>query len=96
VRRSSSEAMDVRQLAAAMARCGRVIVTCINFSASAKVEGETGGPIAGAVLKAGGVPGGRLVVWALLLSTLAAASSPREVSVRNFLRDFVMFDLCAL
>jgi hypothetical protein len=57
VRRSNSAASDVRQLFAAISRCAGVIVTCISFSASAKVAGEISGPTGGAVLNAGGAPG---------------------------------------
>ena len=47
-RRSSSGAIDRRQLAAAISRSAAVIVTCASFSASAKVDADTGGPDAGA------------------------------------------------
>ena len=57
VRRSNSAASDVRQLRDAISRCAGVIVTCISFSASANVAGETSGPTGGAVLNAGGAPG---------------------------------------
>src|ERR1035438_569425 len=50
--------MVVRQLPAATARSVPVSSTCMSFSASAKVEGETSGPTAGAAPKAGGAPGG--------------------------------------
>jgi hypothetical protein len=56
-RRSTNAAMDVRQLFAAICRSASVIGTCISFSASAKVAGDTSGPTGGAVLKAGGAPG---------------------------------------
>src|SRR4051812_44496136 len=39
-----------------MSRSGCVIVTCASFSASAKVEPETGGPVTGPVPKVGGAP----------------------------------------
>src|SRR4051794_38886919 len=55
-RRSSSGAIVRCQLAAAMSRSGCVIVTCASFSASAKVEPETGGPVTGPVPKVGGAP----------------------------------------
>src|SRR5438128_874464 len=62
VRRSRLDAIEVRQLAAAMLRSAVVIVTCASFSASAKVDGETSGPTAGAVPNVGGAPGvGELV-----------------------------------
>src|SRR5579884_2122321 len=57
VRRSSSDAIAVRQLSAAIFRSASVIVTCASFSASTKVPGETGGPAPGPVLNAGGAPG---------------------------------------
>src|SRR5581483_2599467 len=58
VRRSSMPAIEVLQLCAAIWRWASVIVTCINFSASAKVAGATSGPTGGAVPKVGGAPGG--------------------------------------
>ena len=58
VRRSYSGAMVLRQLPAAISRSAALSSNWASFSASAKVEGETGGPTSGAVPKAGGVPGG--------------------------------------
>jgi hypothetical protein len=58
VRRSSNGASDCRHVCAACCRSAVVIVTCISFSASANVAGETSGPNAGAVPKVGGAPGG--------------------------------------
>src|ERR1041385_4262217 len=57
VRRSRSAARVRRQLSAAIWRSDGVIVTCISFSASAKVAGVTSGPTCGAVPNAGGAPG---------------------------------------
>src|SRR5437870_13906201 len=57
VRRSSSGAIDFRQLSTAIARSELLIETCASFSASAKVEGETAGPAPGAVPNVGGAPG---------------------------------------
>src|SRR6478736_6874421 len=56
-RRSSRNAIDVRQLDAAIARCASVSVTWASFSASANVPADTAGPTAGAVPKVGGAPG---------------------------------------
>src|SRR5262249_58142813 len=56
-RRSSCGAIDRGQLSAAISRSEGLIVTCISFSASANVAGDTGGPAAGAVAKVGGAPG---------------------------------------
>ena len=56
-RRSNSGAIDRCQLAAAISRSAGVSVTCTSFSASAKVDGDTGGPAAGAAPKVGGAPG---------------------------------------
>jgi hypothetical protein len=58
VRRSSSGAICIRQLLAAVARSAGVICNHTSFSASAKVAADTSGPTAGAVPKAGGAPGG--------------------------------------
>src|SRR3954447_5186645 len=56
-RRSNNGAIDRCQLPAAMSRWADVIVTCTSFSASANVDGDTGGPDAGAAPKVGGAPG---------------------------------------
>ena len=74
VRRSSSAAMDVRQLLDAISRWAAVIVTCSSFSASAKVAGVTSGPTGGAVLNAVGAPG---VDW---LAVVDCGSSPRQAA----------------
>src|ERR1035438_1788264 len=64
----------------------------MSFSASAKVEGDTSGPTAGAVPNAGGVPGGSSAgFWALLGPAAAAPSKLRDVRARNCLRDFDMY-----
>src|SRR5947209_19215124 len=77
-----------RQLLAPMPRSASVNCTCMSFSASAKVEGETSGPTSGPVPKAGGSPGGRLLaVWAWLRRVAAAPRSPNDVVFRNRLRD---------
>src|SRR5215467_3148088 len=62
-----------------------------SFSASEKVAGETSGPTAGPVPKAGGAPG---VVgegsWASAFRETATPKRPREVWERNCLREFGM------
>src|SRR5579864_3530682 len=50
--------MDLRQLPAAAWRSIALSSKRTSFSASAKVEAETGGPTSGAVPKAAGAPGG--------------------------------------
>ena len=57
VLRSRYGASDVRHDSAACCRSAGVIVTCINFSASANVSGVTGGPEPGPVPNVGGAPG---------------------------------------
>src|SRR5215470_15485702 len=57
VRRSRRNAIEVRQLDAAISRCASVSVTCASFSASVNVPGDTAGPTAGAVPNVGGAPG---------------------------------------
>src|SRR5262245_15793359 len=54
VRRSRYWASDVRHESAACCRSAGVIVTCVSFSASAKVAGVTIGPAPGPVPKVGG------------------------------------------
>jgi hypothetical protein len=56
-RRSSRNAIDVRQLDAAIERFASVSVTWASFSASANVPADTAGPTAGAVPNVGGAPG---------------------------------------
>jgi len=70
--------MEVRQFAAAIARCDPVNVVCMSFSASANVAAETSGPTGGLVLNADGVPGGGLVSWASAKGAAALASSTAE------------------
>src|SRR6185436_11423574 len=55
-RRSRNGAIERRQLAAACSRSAGLIVTCASFSASSKVDAETGGPETGPVPKVGGAP----------------------------------------
>src|ERR1017187_1543762 len=84
--------MVVRQLPAATARSVPLSSTCMSFSASAKVEGDTSGPTAGAVPNAGGAPGGSWAGFGALLGPAAAVpSKPRDVRDRNCLSDF---DMC--
>src|SRR5258708_38237087 len=84
--------MILRQLPAATARSLALISTCTSFSASAKVDGDTSGPTAGAVPKAGGAPGGKSAGFCARLEYAAAApSTPRDVTAKNCLRDFDMF-----
>ena len=56
VRRSRYGASDRGHASAASCRSSCVIATCINFSASAKVAGETAGPETGPVPNVGGAP----------------------------------------
>src|SRR4051794_37610845 len=89
--------MDVRQLLAAIVRWAGVRSMRINFSASAKVCGDTAGPTGGAVLNAGGAPGGRsLGDWACAMFAPAALSNPSDVCFRNLRRDLLMWSLGAL
>src|SRR3954465_1095653 len=57
VRRSRYGAIEVRPHAAACSRSAGVIVTCISFSASAKVSGVTAGPDPAPGPNVGGAPG---------------------------------------
>src|SRR3954454_4304035 len=57
VRRSYNGAIVFRQLPAAILRSLLPSSNCTSFSASAKVDVETGGPASGDVPKAGGAPG---------------------------------------
>jgi hypothetical protein len=87
--------MDWRQLAAAISRSATVIVTCASFSASANVDGETGGPDIGPVPKVGGAPG--VVGGAGGVPTCGsarraiAASAPIGAVIRNCLRVFMVY-----
>src|SRR5262245_46564569 len=81
VRRSRYCASEVRQVSAACCRSAGVIVTCINFSASSKVAGVTGGPAPGPVPKVGGAPGAvdddcEFAVDCRLRQAAAATSTP--------------------
>ena len=82
VRRSSIAAIDRRQLSAAIARSVSLRVTCMSFSASRKVAGETRGPTSGSVPKAGGAPGVALVWDAAVVfgSPRHAAATPSRPS----------------
>jgi hypothetical protein len=93
-RRSSSGAIDRCQLAAAISRSAPVIVTCASFSASANVDGDTGGPDTGPVPKVGGAPGvagdaGPGVVCGSLRHATAAAIAPNGAAIRNRRRVFI-------
>src|SRR6266511_3727809 len=57
VRRSRYGASDWRHESAACCRSAGVIVTCISFSASANVAGDTAGPAVGPEPNVGGAPG---------------------------------------
>ena len=57
VRRSRYGAIDCRHESAACWRSAGVIVTCISFSASAKVAGVNAGPEPAPVPNVGGAPG---------------------------------------
>ena len=97
-RRSSSGAIDRRQLAAAISRSDALVVTCASFSASANVAAETGGPDAVPVPKVGGAPGvvGGVGPADPGCSRLQAAAAPRTPSgavIRNCLRVFMAASL---
>src|SRR3979411_3556753 len=78
----------LRQLPAAVARSLALNSICTSFSASAKVDGDTSGPTAGAVPKAGGAPGGKSAGFCARLEYAAAApSAPRDVTLKNCLHD---------
>ncbi len=94
VRRSNREPMFSRQLLAASARSGLVNSTCMSFSASAKVAGDTSGPAACDVPNAGGAPGGGSAVFGDLPRHPAAAPiRASDAWVRNCLRDFDIFPM---
>src|SRR6266481_675237 len=83
--------MELRQLPAAAARSVALNFIWTSFSASANVEAETAGPTAGAVPNAGGAPGGRSTgVCAWLRRATAAPRRPRDVRLKNCLRDLNM------
>src|SRR5216683_7989382 len=93
-RRSYSGAIALRQLAAASLRSASCNSTWTSFSASAKVSGDTSGPTGGAVAKAGGVPAGNSTgFFSWLQEETAIPRRPRELFVRNCLRDFDMAPL---
>src|SRR5262249_91476 len=90
--------MVTRQLSAAIFISGGFSSVITSFSASTNVVGETSGPTAGAVPKAGGAPAGgspgfaaSLVFCVLLHDAKAAPTRPRDVWVKNSLRDFGMW-----
>ena len=85
---------NLRQLPAAVSRSDGLSSNCTSFSASANVEGETGGPASGAVPKAGGLPAGRPVESAagLRQATSDVMSTPDE-RLRNLRRVSDMFIL---
>src|SRR5215510_1683867 len=107
-RRSSCGAIDRGQVAAAISRSAALIVTCISFSASANVDGDTGGPAAGAVAKVGGAPGvvgaagvaaggvATLVLCGSLRQAIAAPSAPSGAVIRNCLRVFIAKNVLAM
>ncbi len=100
-RRSSSGAIDRRQVSAAIFRSSAVIVTCESFSASANVDGETAGPVAGAVANVGGAPGvadGGVAAPCCASSphAIAAATTPSGVAIRNCRRVFMPKDTAIL
>jgi hypothetical protein len=98
-RRSSWGAIDRGHVAAAISRSAAVIVTCISFSASANVAGDTGGPATGAVAKVGGAPGvvggaagaddGGVVTVVCGVSLRQAIAAPSAAVIRNCLRVFI-------
>ena len=96
VRRSSSAAIEVGQLATAISRCASVMLTCASFSASAKVAVVSFGPAGGAVLNAPGEPGGGVVeagfcpVCANALPATTAPSRPSGAWVRKSRRVFMV------
>src|SRR5439155_22482879 len=81
------------QLAAAICRSLALIATCASRSASAKVDGETGGPDTGPVPNAGGAPGvaAGVEVGALCVPPRqpTAPSTVRGAWIRNCLRVFM-------
>ena len=96
VRRSSSAAMEVGQLATAISRCASVMLTCASFSASTKVAVLSFGPTGGAVSKAPGEPGGGVpgagfsAVCANALPATMAPSRPSGAWVRKSRRVFMV------
>src|SRR4051812_18534966 len=96
VRRSRYCASDVRHEEAACCLSASVIVTCISFSASAKVCGETSGPLPAPVPNVGGAPGGADVDWEvdvdLLRQAAVATSKASGACTRNWRRVFMAGD----
>src|ERR1700676_5011472 len=93
-RRSYSGAIPLRQLATASLRSASLNSTWTSFSASVNVSGDTSGPTGGAVAKAGGAPGGNSAgFFSSLQEVTAIPRRPRELLVRNCLRDFDMAPL---
>src|ERR1700722_17120762 len=86
--------MALRQLATASLRSESLNSTRTSFSASANVSGDTSGPTGGAVAKAGGAPGGNSAVFfSSWQEVTAIPRRPRELLVRNCLRDLDMAPL---
>src|SRR5215813_11840052 len=90
--------MVTRQLSAAILISGGFSSLITSFSASMNVVDETSGPTGGAVPKAGGAPAGGSpgfgvdgaspALCVLLHDAKAAPTRPRDVWVKNSLRDF--------
>src|SRR4051812_10859870 len=93
VRLSRYGASDSRHESAACWRSAGVIVTCISFSASAKVAGVTTGPAPLPVPKVGGAPAGGVdcegVGGPSVRHALAATSTPRGACNKNCRRVFI-------
>src|SRR5690348_2837300 len=89
LRRSYKGAMVLDQVLAAIARSPSVIRTCISFSASAKVAGETAGPADGPSPNAEGIPAGASPPCCAVVAT-AEPRRNKDVWVRNCLRDLDM------
>src|SRR5947207_3374994 len=94
VRRSRYGASDRRHVPAACCRSAAVIVTCISFSASANVAGETMGPEPVPVPKVGGAPGAAGVDCELedglsLRQATVAVRNPSGARTRNWRRVFI-------
>jgi hypothetical protein len=85
--------MAARQLPAASRDSCRLKSTCINFSASKKVEAETSGPTGGEVANAEGAPAGvldglPLCAGATSYELRVAPTTPSDARVRKCLREF--------
>src|SRR5882724_9167724 len=94
VRRSKYGASDSRHEPAACWRSAGDIVTCISFSASAKVADVTTGPEPGPVPNVGGAPAVdgvdcELVDGVSLRQAVAATSTPSGARSRNCRRVFI-------